>query len=391
MGAGRTRRPTCAGLGIDRLDIADSRGEKAVLSTTSANATQVKDIEPQSQEGGIGDPIDLAKVASHDLEHSFNPPQLFTDVLFSPNGKHLVTLNPQGRVILWDSVTGARIAALPFQGHVTAIAFSSDRKNFVCALQREGIRWMKWEERLVMAGQLPEQHSIANSTLDTVTSVAMSPRREIAVMSFHNDKRTVRVMDSSGNVKRAEEFDSDEDVCNRIIFSSRGDCVAFAKSKNQLAGLLRPWERTRLVSGGIFSYKAARQIKDLTSISSTRTPILAVAASRCHRLQIGKGGKTRNFILELLRTDFTCVVVSSDGEYVMAANRDGIERTQIKGRLTQGKRLPPAIQDFLPMHGTRCMAISPDNRYLVAASSTGMVRRWDLCTNDYRSKVLMGA
>lgn len=260
----------------------------------------------------------------------------------------------------------------------------------MCALQKEGISWMKWEERLVMAGQLPEQHSIANSTLDTVTSVAMSSRRETAVMSFHNDKRTVRVMDSSGNVKRAEEFDSDEDVCDRIVFSSRGDCVAFAKSKNQLAGLLRPWDRTRLVSGGTFNYKAARQIRDLTVISSPRYSIFAVAGSRCHRLLIGKGGKPSNHTMELSGSDFLCVVVSGDGEYVMAANRDGIERTQIKGRLKKGKSLPLAIKHFLPMQGIQCMATSPDNRYLIAASSSGMVKRWDMSTNDYKSKVLMG-
>ncbi|KAG4428260.1 hypothetical protein IFR05_016256 [Cadophora sp. M221] len=138
-----------------------------------------------------------------------------TSVVFSPDGKQVVSGSRDQTVRLWDAATGKRLQTL--EGHadgVTSVAFSPDGKQVVSGSRDQTVRL--WDAATGKRLQTLEGHT------DHVTSVAFSPDGKQVVSGSHD--QTVRLWDAATG-KRLQTLEGHTSHVTSVAFSPDGKQV----------------------------------------------------------------------------------------------------------------------------------------------------------------------
>lgn len=327
---------------------------RRIKSATSPNDTWLRAARPPAV------PLGGALVAT-----LRGPTDVVKRVEFSPNGRLLATLEPNG-VRLWESESGRQISAL--EGRNACIAFSGDRGHFATTHERE-IRIVDGEmgaETTVLRGHTGEvdaiwiapggrslvSHSYQDGSLrlwnvEDAVALRVSSRHKwkLEHVRFSTDGRRVAFQDRRGSwlFDRKDQItvwdtEAGTDVCSvpgslsTAIFSCDGKHLAFLEAYD----LLSAPRRVRLVDlhSGAEQPSLACEGFDLAHITFSADGSHVVAAGSNDHLGNFFG---RNHFPLLLwnvqaaprpkflrghRGKITCLSLSTDGRWIATGSAD---------------------------------------------------------------------
>ena len=294
-------------------------------------------------------------------------------VVFSPDGRRIVSASIDRTLRFWDVVTGQPMGP-PLVGHtgaVSAVAFSPDGRRLISGSFDSTLRF--WDG---LTGR-PSGSAIRGHE-GPVLSVAFSPDgRRIA--SGAMDK-TVRLWDAASGRSLGPPLLGHRGVVRAVTFSPDGRRVLSGSSDNTLrvwdAATGRPIGRpltghTDTVSTAAFSPDGRR--------------IVSGSFDRSLRLWDAATGRPLGSPREGHRDWLRSVAFSPGGELIVSSSADGTLRLW-DGQL--GNRIGEPLKGHTG--SVEAVAFSPDGRRLVSGSSDRSVRLWDAITGQPSINVLRG-
>ncbi|MFQ5732805.1 MAG: WD40 repeat domain-containing protein [Planctomycetaceae bacterium] len=149
-------------------------------------------------------------------------------VLYSPNGKLIVTTGSRGRIItLWDAKTRRKLRTLANSGPLGCVAFSPDGKTL--AVGSRGHNITLWD---VQEGKISRRVQAENATKkEWVYSLGFSPDGKTLVSS--SDQNTIKVWDVRSG-KEKWRLSGHLDAVNCIAFSPGGKVLASCSDDGQI-------------------------------------------------------------------------------------------------------------------------------------------------------------
>ncbi len=259
-------------------------------------------------------------------------------VVFSPDGKLLVTTSNDGTARVWDASKGEPITTL--RGHkkeVVAAAFSPHGSRLVTAS-------LDGTARIYVTGKWDEQSTITVSHRDDVYDVRLTPKsdriiddRNAKIVTVSAD-RTARIWDLQG--KLLHELAGHNGPVTSAAFSPDGQFVVTASGMDQSA-----------------RYAVAGSIRDDNSVRGDNT-------ARVWNVQSGRQmAQLRGHTGAVASTAF-----SPDGRYVVTGAWDGTVRiwaTGVQSGVDLGPRIAvPRIRGAPDIAGTP--GFSPDGKLVIA-------------------------
>ena len=268
-------------------------------------------------------------------------------IAFSPDGKYVVSGSADNTARVWEAATGQEIARMTHEDGVSAVAFSRDGQYVLSGSADKTAR--VWE---AATGQ-----EIARMTHeDGVSAVAFSPDDQY-ILSGSADK-TARVWEAATGQEIARMMH--EGGVESVAYSPDGRYVA--SGDNEYAYV---WD----VSTG--KEKLRTDDEDLiTSLAFSPDGRYIVSGSWNHLVQIWEvetGIKTSTMIHD---SNVRSVAFSPDGRYVVSGGRDTTARVweaatgREIGRMTHNNTV-------------WSVAFSPDGRYVVSAGLDKLIHVWE--------------
>ncbi|KAJ7238833.1 WD40-repeat-containing domain protein [Mycena haematopus] len=287
-------------------------------------------------------------------------PSGFSSVVFSPDGKRIVSGSYDKTVRIWDAETGAKLRDL-LGGHtdlVTSVAFSPDSKRIVFGSSDKTVRIWDAETGAELRNPL-EGHT------DVVTSVAFSPDGKRIVSG--SDDKTVRIWDAETGAELRDPLGGHTDLVTSVAFSPDGKRIVSGSYDKTVriwdaetgAKLRDPLEEhTDLVTSVAFSPDGKR----IVSGSSDKTVRIWDAET---------GAELRN-PLEGHTDVVTSVAFSPDGKRIVSGSSDKTVRIW---DAETGAELRNPLEGHTDV--VTSVAFSPDGKRIVSGSSDKTVRIWD--------------
>lgn len=307
-------------------------------------------------------------------------------VVFSPDGKTVVSSSSDGTVYIWDVVSLKRRGTLEWGRAVQSVAFSPDG-NYLATGGYERL-----EKHTSTISAVAIWKGLKGQRLRTLRgyagsnaaySVAFSPSgRLLAVGSGQDcDTKTCLVMlweMSSGNLWKFPEVEMGS-VCS-IQFSPDGKTLA-------MGGIARDGKAPSLKFLDVLKGKVEAECKGV------KTPIFSVAFSPNGKLLATGGGdlseniseltlwdvaqKSRKAILRGLREPVATVAFSHDGKLLASGGgHQLLKHAELKLWDVETQREIVRLRGHSDM--VRSVAFSPDDTMLVSGSHDGTVRLWYL-------------
>ncbi|KAK6499548.1 hypothetical protein TWF506_004177 [Arthrobotrys conoides] len=277
------------------------------------------------------------------------------DVIFSPDGKTLVSASRDGSIKLWDPATGRLLQNL--EGHVSvrAVAFSPDGKTIASGLDDKTVRlWNAGTGRLI---------GILEGHKDPVRRVAFLPSGTV-LASVSDDKSIILWDTESGEV--LQRLDGHTKAVNGIAFSPDGSFMASASDDKTV----KLWDACNDLlllhtlsghGGEIYSVVFSPDNQILASASGDKTIGLWCTA-------------TGNLLKQLAGhlDEVNTVAFSPDGKFLVSGSQDGM--------IILWNADSRELFQILRGHSDYVHAItfSPDGRMLASASADRTVGLWDV-------------
>jgi WD40 repeat protein len=331
-------------------------------------------------------------------------PQTTLQVVFSPDGKRILSRHTDYVVRLWNAQTGAPLGELPpgQTKYASSAAFSPDGKRLVLGSYDNTLRL--WDaEKLVPIGEPFSGHS------NQVLSVAFSPDSR-RIVSGSEDK-TLRVWDAEKGIALGDPLIGHTDSVRSVAFSPDGKRIASGSSDKTVrlwdAGKSLPigkpllghtdsiWsvafssDGTRIVSGG---YDATLRLWDAERgiavgeplrghTGSVATVAFSPGRSKPKIASAGQDGTVRLWdadtgaaLGEPLRGHaawITSVAFSPEGSRIVSASSDGV-------RIWDAAADTPTEQPPVDTsRGFEYMLVSPDGRRIASHTRRETLRFWD--------------
>jgi WD40 repeat protein len=275
-------------------------------------------------------------------------------VAFSPDGRRLVSVGEDARVIVWDFASRKRLATLTdHAGAVTTVAYSPDGKWLATGgADRTAIVW---------DAATFEKVATLRDHRDAVTSVAFTPDGKYLATASCNDERTV--LWGAGRWQKVREL-------------AFGNCWGTLPFTPDSRHVVDHWM-------GVWDLETGRNVAPSSTawegnwVAVSPDGALAVAAT--------SGGNVRFFDLKLRkllddvprvhRDHGRAVAFSPDGRYVAT----GAEKIVLWDAAAR-KQIVPLEYSSIVWN----LAFSPDGRFLVSTHGDGAIIVWDA---DKRERV----
>ncbi|KAG9016696.1 hypothetical protein FRB90_002451 [Tulasnella sp. 427] len=348
-------------------------------------------------------------------------------MIFSPDGKAIVSVSPDDMIHFRDAETGEPLRA-PLDGHgeiIRSIAFSPNGKILAAGSRYQTIRLWDAESGLIL-GEPLTGHS------DAVSSVAFS--RDSAILASGSDDGTVRFWDLKTGAPTGRPLEGHESAVNSVSFSPTSAALATAsddktirlwdlETKRQLGEPLRRhsdnvyvavfspsgevlasasrdmticlWnvERGSLIgeplaghSGAVFFVAFSPNGQSLASLSSDQTIRLWDVGAKESLVKDKSEIDTPNRLLQNSPTEehplghanvVNSVDFAPDGRILASGSNDETIRLW---EVESGKPIGSPLT--LHTDWVNCVAFSPDGEVLASASYDKTVRIWCARTGE---------
>lgn len=278
--------------------------------------------------------------------------------IFSPDGKLLVSVGEDGKIIVWDFATRNRMATLADEsGVVTTVGFSPDGKRFATA-GKSGIVSIWDAERFVKITDLKEHRSAVNS-------VAFSSDGKIlATASEKPDFRTI-VWNASTWTK-VREFDTGLGYGN-LIFSPNSD-ILLSTTEGKY------WE----LNGGRMSSLEGSISLDWQVLSKDGNHLVGINPAGSiffwEATPFSKAGRYRLVGQQRGHNDNgRAVAYSPDNRFIASGSEDIVLWDAVTRTKLAHLKYPSVVWS---------VEFSPDGLFLVATYGDGAILLWDVSERE---------
>ncbi|MFF2205744.1 trypsin-like peptidase domain-containing protein [Streptomyces sp. NPDC058145] len=272
-------------------------------------------------------------------------------VVFSPDGKRLVTAGEDGTARLWDTATGRPLHTLTHTDWVNATAFSPDG-TMVATASRDGTARL-WDTD---SGR-PLRTLTHNGN---VRAAVFSPDGTMLVTASRDG--TARLWDTDSG-RPLHTLTHNEDV-RAAGFSPDGKKLATAGSE----GTARLWDTDSGRSLHTLTHKGPVNV---TAFSPDGTTLVTAGEDGTARLWDTDSGRLQRTLTH--NENVRAAVFSPDGKKVVTAGEDGTARLWD----TDSGR---SLHTLTHTGSVNVTAFSPDGTTLATAGSDGTARLWDTAT-----------
>ncbi|KIM26984.1 hypothetical protein M408DRAFT_72023, partial [Serendipita vermifera MAFF 305830] len=286
-------------------------------------------------------------------------------VAFSPDGRRIVSGSKDTTIRVWDSKTGLLVTG-PFQGHqdsVTSVAFSPNGRQIVSGSYDTTIRIWDGETGRLFAGPL-------NGHWNRVTSVAFSPNGRRIISGSYDT--TIRVWDGETGEPFAGPLYGHNNVVWSVKFSPDGRRFVSSSSDNTI----RVWdgETYQLVSGPLEGHGG---VIWSVAFSPNGRQFVSGASDWSIRVWDGKTCQLVSDPLEGHRGTVLSVAFSPDGRRIVSSSDDRTIRVwdAQTGELDVG-----SLQGH--DRSVLSVAFSPNGKRIASGSNDKTVRVWDAQTGE---------
>ena len=282
-----------------------------------------------------------------------------SSVAFSPDGRRLLSGGTEGRIVLWDPVTGSKVGDLA--GHAKGVfraVFSPDGRVVASGGMDAAIRF--WD---VATGR---QIGVLTGHAAAVRTLAYAPDGRFLVSGSWDG--TVKLWDVSTG-KEIRTFAGHTAAVNAVAFSPDGNHVLSAGGKD---GTVRYWE----VSSGRERAVLRGHGGEVTSIAFLPDGRTAVSGSFDRTVKVWDLDRAVELkTLPAGEVSVFSVAISPDGTRVLAGSRNmslwdlatGSELRRLDGKV----------------NWVHAVALSPRGEYVLSGNFDGTIHLWDGITGKH--------
>ncbi|KAJ3792300.1 quinon protein alcohol dehydrogenase-like superfamily [Lentinula aff. detonsa] len=296
-----------------------------------------------------------------------------TAVMFSPDGKRIVSGSSDKSIRIWNADTGEAIGG-PLQGHsegVKSVAFSPDGKQIVSGSYDKSIRIWNADTGEAIGGPL-QGHS------DGVNSVAFSPDGKRIVSGSWDE--SIRIWNADTREAIGDPLQGHSHIVNSVAFSPDGKRIVSGSWDKSI----RIWNAdTREAIGD--PLQGHSHIVNSVAFSPDGKRIVSGSDDEPIRIWDADTGKAIGDPLQGHSSSVTSVAYSPDGKRIVSGSDDKSIRIW---DADTGK----AIGDPLQGHSSSVtsVAFSPDGKRIVSGSGDNSIRIWNADTEETIGHPLQG-
>ncbi len=270
-------------------------------------------------------------------------------VRFTPDSKHVVTINPDANFELWN-VEGGSSKVLRGHKQVSSVAVSANGKHILAAGGDWSVRWFDVASR--KATRLRGHRSIT-------LQAALSPDGRLAASL--STMRRVRLW----NLRSGKGVELEGWAVGELTFSPDGEYLAAPADLEDV----RVWH---LRSGKMRAFKGHKGWVKRVVFSPTRHELASVGADGTVRLWDIRTGKSK--LLGVHKGPSHTVAFSRDGNIVASGGEDGMVRLWYRDGTTR--------QLSGHERWVNHVEFSPDRKHVASAGSDRQIRVWNLATGN---------
>lgn len=280
-------------------------------------------------------------------------------VVFSPDGKHIVSGGTDSNVRIWDAATGTVVMTLRgHKGPLRGVAYSTDGRRILSASEDTTVK--VWD-----AATGNELMTLRGHT-DGIQSVAFSPDNT-RIVSGSKDK-TIRIWDSTTGDK-LEILQGHADAVLSVAFSPDGKIIASGSSDRTI----KVWD----AENGIEIETLVGHKKEVTSVVFSPDGRRIISGSVDRSLKVWNPAVNREYtILQGHTGETTSVSFGPSGRRLVSGSKDGLIKIWDTA----------SACEKITLYGHRatvhCVSFNPDGTRIVSASADHQMKLWDAITGS---------
>jgi WD40 repeat protein len=277
-----------------------------------------------------------------------------TAAAFNPDGRTVVTVSADGRVHVWDALTGSPLGEpLSHPGSVTAVGFRPDGKILVTGGADGTVRF--W-----------------NATTWNPLGIELRHGGKVLAVAFGTDDHTVATAGSDGT---AQLWDAETGKRGPVLkHGGSVRVVAFNRDGRRILtgstdGTVRLWDAARGTPEEVV-LRHAGLVEAATFSPDGRTILTGGSGDGMARLWDAAGGRLLRSLPH--QADVAAAVFSPDGKLILTGSYD---KTAQLWQTSTGQRLGPPLRHAQPPN---LVAFRPDGRRILTGGHAPIVQFRDI-------------